>query len=43
MVEDLVERAADRRQRGQLFDQLVAPAHGFPALNRVAVSVMRGP
>ena len=43
VMDDLVERAADRRQRGEPLDHLVAPAHGLPALDRIAVFVMDGP
>ena len=43
MVDDLVERAADRRQRGELLDHLVAPANGLAALDRIAIFVVDGP
>ena len=42
VVDDLVERALDGRQRGELLDQLVAPAHGLAAVHRVAVLVDDG-
>ena len=36
-LDDLVERSMHRRQRGELFDQPVAPRHGVAALHRLSL------
>ena len=38
-LNDLVERARHRRQRGELLDQTVAARDGFTALDRLAVAI----
>ena len=38
-LHDLVERAGDRRERGELFDQAVAAGDRFAALDRLAVAI----
>ena len=41
MLDDLVERAGDRRQAGEACDHLVAPRHGLPAFDWLAVAIDR--
>ena len=40
-LDDLVQRARHRRQRGELLDQAVAARDGLPALDRLAVAIDR--
>ena len=40
-LDDLIERAGHRRERGELLDQAVAARDGFAALDRLAVAIDR--